>query len=157
MIFIDGGTVKHWSSTQATIASEVGEAEYYRLVRAATEGLAMAPLGRDLGYELSLRIWVDRTTAKAIVTPLGLGIRCATWRSSSCGLRKLFDDFFDIRKVAGERNPADVLTKAMSMVEMKEKVESIGGLLTPAEISRIHDDVGASVQKIRWEDTSDDD
>ena len=42
---IDGGTVKHWSSTQATIALSVGEAGYYALVKAAAEGLAMVALG----------------------------------------------------------------------------------------------------------------
>ena len=56
---------------------------------------------------------------------------------------------FDIRKVAGDRNPADVLTKAMSMAEMKEKIESTGELLMPAQTSRIHDDVGAIVKKLR--------
>ena len=48
VIVIDGGTVKHWCSTQATIALSVGEAEYYALVKAAVEGLAMVALGRDL-------------------------------------------------------------------------------------------------------------
>ena len=123
---IDGGTVKHWSSTQATIALSVGQAEYYALVKAAAEGLAMVALGRDLGYEFNLRIWVDSTTAKAIVTRLGLGkVRHMEvkflWAQEAIR-RKLFE----MRKITGERNPADVLTKAMSMVEMKEKIESIG-------------------------------
>ena len=60
-------------------------------------------------------------------------------------------------KITGERNPADVLTKAMSMVEMKEKIESTGGFFTVAETSRIHDDVGTIVKKLRWADVSDDD
>ena len=67
--------------------------------------------------------------------------------------RKLFKNAQD----HGERNPADVLTKAMSMVEMKEKTESIAGFFTVAETSRIHDDVGAIVEKLRWADVSDDD
>ena len=126
---IDGGTVKHWNSTQATIASSVGEAENYALVTAAAEGLTMVALGRDLGYELSLRIWVDSTTAKAIVTRLGLGkVRHMEvkflWAQEA--LRR-------ICKMTGERNPADVLTKAMSMVEMKEKIESTGGIFSVAE------------------------
>ena len=157
VIVIDGGTVKHWSSTQATIALSVGEAEYYALVKAAAEGLAMVALGRDLGYEFNLRIWVDSTTAKAIVTRLGLGkVRHMEvkflWAQEALR-RKLFE----MRKITGERNPADVLTKAMSMVEMKEKIESIGGFFTVAETSRIHDDVGTIVKKLRWADVSDDD
>ena len=82
---IDGGTVKHWSSTQATIALSVGVAEYYALVKAAAEGLAMVALGRDLGYELNLRIWVDSTTATAIVTRLGLGKVCHMEVKFLCG------------------------------------------------------------------------
>ena len=57
---IDGGTVKHWCSTQATIALSVGEAEYYALVKAAAEGLLVA-LGR-LGIRVQFGIWVDSTT-----------------------------------------------------------------------------------------------
>ena len=62
-----------------------------------------------------------------------------------------------MRKITGERNPADVLTKAMSIVEMKEETGSIGGFFTVAETSRIHDDVGTIVNKPRWADVSDDD
>ena len=47
------------------IVLSVGEADYYALVKAAAEGFA--------GYEFNLRIWVDSTTAEAIVTRLGLG------------------------------------------------------------------------------------
>ena len=42
---MNGGTVKHWCSTQAIIALSVVEAEYYALVKAAAEGLAMVALG----------------------------------------------------------------------------------------------------------------
>ena len=51
----------------------MGEAEYYALIKAAAEGLGMVSLGRDLGYDFKLRIWVDSNTAKAIVSRLGLG------------------------------------------------------------------------------------
>ena len=88
MIVIDGGTVKHWSSTQATIALSVGEAEYYALVKAATEALVMVALGRDFEYDLCLRIWVDSTTAKAIVTRLGHGAR--SWQGAPHGGQNFF-------------------------------------------------------------------
>ena len=48
VIVVDGGTVKHWSSTQATVATSVGEVEYYALVKAAAEGLAFQALALDL-------------------------------------------------------------------------------------------------------------
>ena len=53
---IDGGTIKHWSSTLGSVALSVVEAEYYALIKAAGEGLGMVSLGQDLGYEFKLRI-----------------------------------------------------------------------------------------------------
>ena len=73
VVVIDGGAIKHWSSTQGSIALSVGEAEYYALVKAAAEGLGVQSLARDLGIELTLRIWVDNTTAHAIASRIGLG------------------------------------------------------------------------------------
>ena len=37
VIVVDGRTVKHWSSTQATIAMPLGEAEYYVMVKFGAE------------------------------------------------------------------------------------------------------------------------
>ena len=46
---IPGGILKTWSSTQASVAQSSGEAEYYALVRAASESLGMQSLMRDMG------------------------------------------------------------------------------------------------------------
>ena len=67
----------------------------------------MVALGRDLGYVFNLRLWVDSITAKAIVTRLGLGkVRHMEvkflWAQEALR-RKLFE----MRKITGERNPAD--------------------------------------------------
>ena len=70
---ITGGAIKSWSSTQGTIALSVGEAEYYAMVKAAAEGLALVALGEDLGFKLKLKLWVDSNAAKAIASRLGLG------------------------------------------------------------------------------------
>jgi len=123
---IDGGTIKHWSSTQGSVALSVGEAEYYALIKAAAEGLGMVALGRDLGYDFKLRIWVDSNTAKAITARLGLG------KVRHMEVRYLWAQEahkkgrFEVRKIAGERNPGDVLTKAMSAGDMKEKMSLVG-------------------------------
>ena len=120
--------MKHWSTTQATVAMSVGEAEYYFMVKAAAEGLALVALGRDLGHEVGPRIWVDSSNAKAIVTRLRLGKVRHTEVNFFAGQEALRRKLFDVCKIAGERNPADVLTKAMGMQEMKDKIEFIGGL-----------------------------
>ena len=132
VIAVDGAAVKHWSSTQSTVAMSVGEAEYYALVKAAAEGLAFTALARDLGYEFRLRLWVDSSTAKAIVSRLGLGkvrhMEVKFLWAQEAHRRRLFE----VRKIAGDRNPADLLTKAMSAAEMQEKLESVSGRFSPA-------------------------
>ena len=118
--------MKHWSSTQASVALSVGEAEYYALVKALAEGLGLVSLARDLGFEFKLRLWVDSNTAKAIVSRLGLGkvrhleVRYL-WAQEALRAKK-----FEVRKISGETNPADILTKLMSASEMVAKLAAVG-------------------------------
>ena len=124
---IDGGAIKHWASTQGSIALSVGEAEYYALIKAAAEGLGMVALAADLGWEMGLRLHVDSNTAKAIVARLGVGrvrhmeVRYL-WAQEAYRCKR-----FEVRKIAGEANPADILTKPMSAQEMEEKMGAVGG------------------------------
>ena len=118
--------MKHWSSTQASVALSVGEAEYYALVKALAEGLGLVSLARDLGFEFKLRLWVDSNTAKAIVSRHGLGkvrhleVRYL-WAQEALRAKK-----FEVRKISGETNPADVLTKPLSASEMVAKLAAVG-------------------------------
>jgi hypothetical protein len=126
---LSGGTVKSWSSTQGTIAMSVGEAEYYAMVKAAAEALGMQSLARDLGYDLRVRLWVDSTTAQAIVARLGLGkVRHMEvkylWAQEAYRAGR-----FDVQKVKGEENPADINTKPKSGGEMSVQLGAIGGCL----------------------------
>ena len=73
ILVVDGGAVKTWSSTQATVAQSSGEAEYYALVRAAAEGLGMQSIMRELGWDAKVRIWADSSAAKSIASRIGLG------------------------------------------------------------------------------------
>ena len=123
---IDGAAVKHWSSTQGSIVLSVGEAEYYALIKAAAEGLGLLSLGHDLGYDFKLRLHVDSNTAKAITARLGLGrVRHMEVRylwAQQAHKRKLFE----VRKIPGNRNPADVLTKPLSASDIVEKLKLVG-------------------------------
>jgi hypothetical protein len=73
IITLGGMAIKHWSTTQSTIALSVGEAEYCALVKAAAEALGIQALARDLGWELRIEIFVDSTTAKSIANRSGVG------------------------------------------------------------------------------------
>eukprot|EP00969_Alexandrium_andersonii_P262596 11609115-Alexandrium_andersonii.AAC.1 len=47
--------IKHWSTTQRTIALSSGEAELAGTVKGAAEGVGLVSVARDLGVETGLR------------------------------------------------------------------------------------------------------
>ena len=134
---IDGAATKHWSSTQESVALSVGEAEYYALVKGAAEGLGMQALARDLGIDLTLRIWVDSTTADAIASRIGLG-RVRHMEAKYLWAQEAHQNKrFCIRKISGDCNPADVLTMPKSVSDMEDKVNARGGYIVPRNVWRI--------------------
>lgn len=104
----------------------MGEAEYYALIKAAAEGLGIIALGQDLGFDFKLRLHVDSNTAKAITARLGLGkvrhmeVRYL-WAQGAHRAKR-----FEVHKIAGEKNPADVMTKAMPATDMIVKMKAVG-------------------------------
>jgi len=114
-----GGSLKTWSSTQASIAQSSGEAEYYALVRAASEALGMQSIMRDLGWDCKIRLLVDSSAAKSIASRTGLGkLRHLgikfLWLQECVRRGKVV-----LSKVRGDINPADVLTKPKSLEDMR--------------------------------------
>jgi len=111
--------LKTWSSTQASIAQSSGEAEYYALVRAASEALGMQAIMRDLGWFCKIRLLVDSSAAKSIASRTGLGkLRHLEikflWLQECVRRGKVV-----LSKVRGDINPADVLTKPKSLEDMR--------------------------------------
>ena len=73
-----------------------------------------------------MRVWVDSETAKAITSRLRLGkVRHMEVRFL-WAQEALRNKRFEVCKVRGEENPADVLTKAMSVNDFKTKMVSVG-------------------------------
>ena len=116
---IPGGILKTRSSTQASIAQSSGEAEYYALVRAASEALGMKSIMHDLGWDCKIRLLVDSSAAKSIASRTGLGkLRHLEikflWLQECVRRGKVV-----MSKVRGDLNPADVLTKPKSLEDMR--------------------------------------
>lgn len=108
---LGGHAVKHWSSTQQSISLSSGEAEFAGVIRGAGQGLGYQALLRDLGVELPLRVWTDSSAAIGICSRQGLGkLRHldthTLWVQQAVRTKRV-----DLRKVDGEQNPADLLTK----------------------------------------------
>ena len=119
VLTFQGGILKTWSSTQASIAQSSGEAEYYALVRAASEALGMQSIMHDLGWHCKIRLLVDSSAAKSIASRTGLGkLRHLEikflWLQECVRRGKVV-----LSKVRGDINPADVLTKPKSLEDMR--------------------------------------
>ena len=82
--------IKAWSFTQASLALNSGEAEYYGLVRGVGIGLRIHSLYRDAGLPLKLRAWTDSSAAMGIAKRQGLrelrNLECKSlWLQHGCG------------------------------------------------------------------------
>ena len=126
IMLVDGGCVKNWSSTQATIAQSSGEAEYYAVVRAAAEALGMKSIMMDLGWHADIRLWTDSSAAKSIASRVGLG-KVRHMEVKFLWLQEVVKDKrVALRNIAGSRNPGDVLTKPKSFSENVDLLRSVG-------------------------------
>ena len=103
--------VKHWSSTQASTALSSGEAEFNGVVRAAGQGLGYQALLHDLGVDAPLRVWTDSSAAVGICSRQGLGKLRHLDTQTLWVQQAVRTGRIDLRKVLGEENPADLLTK----------------------------------------------
>ncbi len=119
--------VKHWSSTQTSISLSSGEAEFAGVIRGAGQGLGYQALLKDVGAELPLRVWTDSSAALGICSRQGLGkLRHldthTLWIQQAVRTKRV-----DLRKVDGEANPADLLTKhSLSRQRLEDLVALYG-------------------------------
>ena len=105
--------IKTWSSTQKSITLSSGEAELVAAVKASTETIGLIQLMQDWGIELEGVVLVDSSAALGVVKRKGCGklrhIRVGLlWiqeKEESCEIA--------YKKVHGEQNPADLMTKGV--------------------------------------------
>ena len=65
--------LKSWSITQNTIALSSGEAEFYAMVKAGSQGLGMRSMMDDVGIRSKVKIITDATAARGMAQRKGLG------------------------------------------------------------------------------------
>ena len=105
--------IKAWSSTQKTIALSSGEAEFIALVKGGSIGIGVSSMLSDLGIAVDSRLHLstDSAAAKGISSRRGLG----KIRHLDLGLlwiqQKVNEGSFIVKKVPGEANLSDGLTK----------------------------------------------
>ena len=113
-----GCLVKAWSKTQPTVALSTGEAELSALAKAAAEGMGIQSLLEDLGVSVKFALHTDASAAIGIASRQGLGrIRHLATTDLWIQQRLKCGDF-TLRKVLGDDNPSDLMTKAMDSKRM---------------------------------------
>ena len=105
--------IKTWSSTQGAIALSSAEAEFYAMIEAVIRAKGVLNVMREIGFVIAdqVQLFTDSSAAKSFVSRRGLGkmkhleIR-DLWLQREVGLGKVI-----VNKVAGPKNPADLMTK----------------------------------------------
>ena len=120
--------IKSWSKTQSVIALSSGEAEYYGMVKGASEGLGIQSVLRDFEINVMLTLKSDASAAIAIASRRGLGkVRhievCQLWLQE-----KVRSGEVKVVKVGTDENVADSLTKYVSSEILRNHMRATGQL-----------------------------
>mgnify|MGYP000370569663 FL=1 len=113
-IKLGGQTVKTWATTQATVALSSAEAEYYGLVKGSCQLLGMLALLQDFGIQCNGRVYIDSSAALGIAKRTGLGKTRHIAAHLLWVQERLRNKDFELPKVQGTENPADLMTKFLS-------------------------------------------
>ena len=103
--------VKHWSTTQSTVALSPAEAELTGICKGAAQGLGLQSLAAGLGTTLKLKVCTDATAAIGICRRRGLGkVRHLATVDLWIQDRVRKKDFA-LETVPGADHPSDIVTK----------------------------------------------
>ena len=107
--------IKAWSSTQPSVSLSSGEAEMVGVTKAAAAALGFRSLMADLGVDWPVRIWTDSSAFIGMCTRQGIGKVRHMDAQIMWIQQRVRNNDLDLYKVAGEKNPADIFTKAVKV------------------------------------------
>ncbi len=73
IMFVNGCCLGSWSRGQSVTAMSSGEAEYYAILLAATEGVGLQSILKEIGHEVKVTVLSDSSAARAMCVRLGAG------------------------------------------------------------------------------------
>ena len=118
--------LKSWSTTQAAVALSPAEVELYSLVKCSEQTLGMLALAQDLGISSQAPVRTDASAALGIIQRQRFG----KLRHVSTQLLWIYEkvriDAFDIAKVPGHDNPAEILTNNVTAELIQRHTASLG-------------------------------
>eukprot|EP00969_Alexandrium_andersonii_P205243 9069122-Alexandrium_andersonii.AAC.2 len=120
--------IKHRSSTQKTIAFSPGETELAGIAKGIAGGMGLVSVARDLGVEIKFRVCADSSAAVGICRRSGIG-RARHLAAGQLWVQgRVRSGDFDFVKWPGERNPADITTKAVNQELIDHHMAYVGVL-----------------------------
>jgi len=129
VILLGEHILKTYSSTQPTVSLSSGEAEFYGVVRASGAALGQQSLFADLGVPLDVRVWTDSSAAMGICTRQGLGKLRHIDTQTLWIQEKVRTKQITLKKVLGDVNPADLLTKFLASKDKLDQLIKLFGLV----------------------------
>ena len=118
--------VKHWSTTQSTVALSSAEAELTDISKGAAQGLGLQTIAADHGITLSLQVMSDATAAIGISRRRGLGKVRHLATADLWMQDRIRKGDFSLEKIAGADNPADMLTKHVARDLISKHMSTLG-------------------------------
>ena len=114
-MWIQNCLVASWSRIQQTVALSSAEAEYYAMCGGAGEGIFAQTLLSELGHQADeVTMLVDASAAKAMAERSSMPTRVKHMQIRFLFLQNLVaDKRIHVKKTPGEKNRADLLTKAV--------------------------------------------
>ena len=121
--------IKTWSSTQGAYALSSAEAELYGMIEGVTRGKGLLTLAGELGFNNLtnvITLGTDSSAAKSFVCRRGLG-RMRHLEIRDLWLQKeVLEGKVKVVKLKGTENPADLMTKVLSIKEIDSRLAGMG-------------------------------
>ena len=115
IILLGEHLVKSWSTTQKVTALSSGEAEYYAIVKGASQGIGIRSMLQDFQIHPAstryIEVKEDSSAAKGIASRRGLGKMKHVHIKELWIQEKVSSEDLKITEVPGTENLADALTK----------------------------------------------
>ena len=125
LLMLGGHCIKSWSATQHAYALSSAEAELYAMVESVTRAKGLLTLMCELGFESVsnvVKLGTDSAAAKSFVCRRGLG-RMRHLQIRDLWLQKeVREGRVEVSKIPGESNPADLMTKVLTVSEIKSRL-----------------------------------
>jgi hypothetical protein len=117
--------IKTWSSTQGAVALSSAEAEFYAMIEAVIRAKWLVTVAVELGWKdlrTEVKVATDSSAAKSFVSRRGLGKMRHIEVRDLWLQEEVLKGNVEVVKVKGTENPADLMTKYLTVKEIHSRL-----------------------------------